>query len=85
MQELQKNFKEKKSLYDRAQELRPQFSDNTKALEHFINELELISKKFGISIDELIQKAEHQQSFDEDLMYALSLSRKIQVLKNDKK
>ena len=85
MQELQKNFKKKKSLYDRAQELRPQFSDITKALEHFIKELELISKKFGISIDELIQKAEHQQSFDEDLMYALSLSRKIQVLKNDKK
>jgi len=64
------------------QELRPQFLDNTKVLEHFIKELELISKKYGISAHELIKKAEHQQSFDEDLMYALSLSRKIQVLKS---
>ena len=64
------------------QELRPQFLDNTKVLEHFIKELELISKKFGICVSELIKKAEHQQNFDEDLMYALSLSRKIQVLKS---
>jgi hypothetical protein len=80
MQHLSNENIEKSELYDRAEKLKALFKTPQEALAFYSCELESLAKKCGVSVSELILKAENSPS-DEMCTYALSLSRKIQTLK----
>lgn len=73
---------ERSELVERVASLKPQFKDREEAIAFFSQKLEEICASFGKSEGELLAMAEAQLLYDSALMEALSISRKIQILKS---
>lgn len=62
----------------------PEFSSASEAIASFSKALEEIAAKRNLTIDQLLKAAELSDSMDEELLSALSLSRRILRLKKIK-
>ena len=71
---------DKSKLYEEAEKKTPKFASNEEALIFYVKELETLSNKYKCSISDLIKKAE-EEPMNDDFSLALSLSRKVQFLK----
>jgi hypothetical protein len=66
---------------DKFMEIQPEFSSASEAIASFSKELEVIAAKRNLTVDELLMNAEISELIDEELLSALSLSRRILRLK----
>ena len=76
--------KNKSELVEKASSLKAQFKTKEDAIIFYSQALEKICTKNGKSIDEFLKLAESQNKYDDELMEALSFSRKILSLKSMK-
>lgn len=78
----QKNNQEEKQsdLLNKANNLKPIFSNKKAARESFEEEMNILTEKYNCTTAELIKRAEKNPLL-KDMEQALSLSRKIQALK----
>lgn len=80
MEQLLNEKIEKSELLERAEKLKAMFPNTQAALTFFSKEIEKLSEKYKVTVSDLILKAEHGPMND-DFSYALSLARKIQILR----
>ena len=76
---------EESELLKKANSLIPKFSSNGEAILFYKKKLELFSKKYNLTIEELLKKVETENSYNENLLEVISLYRRIKVLENDNK